>query len=259
VFTKVQSLLDLAGVACREIRQGRGRTAARPACRPGVESLEDRTVPSAPGSHSYAAEMRSGHGGHHGANFGHSRGNHGARFADDRDNNGFGFGLAGLGRFFNADRRFLVSAVQGNLLEIQLAQLALQRSSNAAVRSYAQTLIADHTQALTQLQTLLQQRGIQFPGLTGGSTGGTFSTAGLSRDQMRFLQQMGSLSGAAFDQAFVTANVFIHQQAIAQFEREALRGRDPQLRSYALATLPALATHLQTALQLQATLQSQQS
>ena len=51
----------------------------------------------------------------------------------------------------DADKSFIADASQGDLTEIKLSQLALQKSSNAQVKSYAQKMITDHTMLETKM------------------------------------------------------------------------------------------------------------
>ncbi|WP_425145091.1 DUF4142 domain-containing protein [Deinococcus sp.] len=56
----------------------------------------------------------------------------------------------------NPDFQFAQAATGSNLFEIQSSQLALTHSTSAPVRAFAQMLIADHTNAQTQLASLSQ-------------------------------------------------------------------------------------------------------
>lgn len=48
-------------------------------------------------------------------------------------------------RLSSSDRLFMNRAAQGNLAEIRLSQLALQRASSDDVKQYAQQMIDQHT------------------------------------------------------------------------------------------------------------------
>jgi putative membrane protein len=61
------------------------------------------------------------------------------------------------------------------------------------------------------------------------------------------LDKLSSLSGGPFERQFKTDQVEGHKQAIAQFERYAKSGDNPDLKKWAQETLPTLKTHLQHA------------
>jgi len=138
----------------------------------------------------------------------------------------------------SSDTRFVTQATQGGLLEIELANLALQNSTNDAVRAYAETLIQDHTQANQQLA--------QIAGAKGATVPTTLDASGQNA-----VNRLGNLSGRQFDRQFANQAVATHRQAIQLFQNEASRGDDEELRTFAQSTLPTLQEHLADAQQLQ--------
>jgi putative membrane protein len=137
----------------------------------------------------------------------------------------------------NPDRLFMVKAAHINIGEVKGGQLALTRAVNASVRDYAQMMIRDHSQANVQLKRLAAQEGVRLPNDT-------------DQKHKALANRLAKLSGAPFDRAFMQAMVQGHRNAIALFTNEAQNGRDPQVRAWASATLPALRKHLQHAQQL---------
>src|SRR5205085_10740222 len=59
------------------------------------------------------------------------------------------------------EEQFLHDTVSGGQSETELAKLALQRSSDAAVKRFAQQLVTDHTRMSRQLDALAQKKGVQ--------------------------------------------------------------------------------------------------
>lgn len=55
---------------------------------------------------------------------------------------------------------------------------------------------------------------------------------------------LASKSGADFDRAFARTAVEDHQKDIAEFEKEASSGTDPDVKNWASKTLPTLREHL---------------
>ncbi|MGS0626214.1 DUF4142 domain-containing protein, partial [Ralstonia sp. VS2407] len=62
----------------------------------------------------------------------------------------------------DTDVLFMEVATMSNLTEIQTSQLALQKSSDAAVRAYAQMMITMHTRAQNELNALAGQKGVRL-------------------------------------------------------------------------------------------------
>src|SRR3954468_8677930 len=58
---------------------------------------------------------------------------------------------------------FIKKMLLANMAEIQLGQLALSQATNSEVKSFAQMMVTDHTQANQQLLALAQQLGVQQP------------------------------------------------------------------------------------------------
>jgi putative membrane protein len=58
-----------------------------------------------------------------------------------------------------ADKAALAFIASDSVGDVQLANLALQKSQTAAVRSFAQTMVADHTKSALQAMDLAKQLG----------------------------------------------------------------------------------------------------
>jgi putative membrane protein len=134
----------------------------------------------------------------------------------------------------NADRSFIEQAASGGMAEIRTAQLAQQRSNSPHVRQFANRIIADHTQANSELQQIAQDQNVTLPDQPS------------AKDASAYRRLIG-LNGTAFDQAYAQAEVSAHQQDFALFRKAAQSGQDPAVRSFAQKTLPILVQHLQLA------------
>jgi len=133
---------------------------------------------------------------------------------------------------------FVKDAVESNLAEIQTSQLALTKSSNPEVKSFAQRMIDDHTQANTQLQTIAEQKGIKIP-----------DSPGLKHQAE--LKAMQARSGADFDKSYIDQMNADHEKAIELFQAAANSPQiDPELKKLAERTLPTLHQHQHSAMQL---------
>lgn len=139
---------------------------------------------------------------------------------------------------------FVQRVTQGNIAEVQLGNLALERSQNPGVRNLAQKIIADHQASQDVLCGLsVVQSGAPLP-----------QTA--SPAQMATLEQLSTLQGDEFDREFVRIIIAEHERAISAFEQAASTLDDPTLQSYALSQLPGLRDHLAIARALQSELET---
>jgi len=121
-----------------------------------------------------------------------------------------------------------------NLTEIMTSQLALQKSANANVRTYAQRMIADHTKAQNELRTLASMKGVRVMLVP-------------TSHQRLMYQKLSTLSGAAFDKMYMTVQVMGHTETVSFFEAYLSVGRDPQALAAARKYLPVIQMHLEEA------------
>ena len=102
------------------------------------------------------------------------------------------------------------------------------------MKTLASQLIQDHTAATRQLSALAPQLGLRLP-------------TALSGPKLTELAALRTSKGAAFDRAYVNAQVTAHEQAVNLFRAYSKSGGNAQLRAHATRTLPALERHLQAA------------
>ncbi|HUA63964.1 MAG TPA: DUF4142 domain-containing protein [Verrucomicrobiae bacterium] len=137
-------------------------------------------------------------------------------------------------RMETADSTFVNKAAQGGMAEVELGRLATQKASDQKVKDFGQRMVDDHTKANDELKAIAGRKGISLP------------TALDSKDQST-KDHLSSLSGAAFDRAYMKDMVSDHKTDIAEFQREADKGGDPDFKTFAGKTLPTLQEHLRLA------------
>ncbi len=153
----------------------------------------------------------------------------------------FGAGAQDVAATRSADATFIHHAAADGLAEIQMGNLALQQSSNPAVKELARRIVSDHTKANAELGTVAQARQVDLP--TAPDADAREKTATLR-----------GLDGAKFDRAWAAAMVLDHQKAVAMFSAEARASGGDDVQDFATQTLPTLKTHLELARQLQGSL-----
>jgi putative membrane protein len=128
---------------------------------------------------------------------------------------------------------FLKNAIRGDIAETKVGELAQQKSENADVKAFGQTLVTDHGQHLTEASTLAKSMNVEVPNQP-------------NKEQRAEYDKLSKLSGKAFDEEFLTGMVADHKKEIAKFEKES-QSSDPQVAAFAKKTLPVLQKHLETA------------
>jgi putative membrane protein len=138
-------------------------------------------------------------------------------------------GPADAGR--SMDKKFVKKALEGNEAEIQMGQLALQKSNDDQVKQFAQRMVDDHGKMQEQLKPVAQQMGVKVPD-------------GPSKGQMKKMDKMKSLSGDAFDQAYIKDMVKDHKSDSSDFKLEAQSTQNPQLKQLATDDGQTIESHL---------------
>ncbi len=136
------------------------------------------------------------------------------------------------------DHQFVEDAAGGGLAEVKLSQLAVDRSSNATVKDFAQTMVTEHTKANDELRSLADGRTLMLP-------------TELPKNAQKTWDDLNNLSGDKFDKAYADVLVDDHKKTVKLFEKEAKHGEDATLKAWAAKTLPTLQHHLEMAIAVQ--------
>ena len=134
----------------------------------------------------------------------------------------------------HTDSSFLKDAAESGLFEVQAAQIAQQKGNDAQVKTFAQTMVDDHTKANQELQALAQQKGVKLP--TSPSVG-----------QKAKLGTLNHWTKSGFDHHYADDQISAHKDAVSLFERYGKGGDNAELKTFANETLPTLKEHLKMA------------
>lgn len=132
------------------------------------------------------------------------------------------------------DAEYVVNTASRNMFVRDASQLAQTKSASAAVKTLAQTLVAQHAIAQQALQTLAAQKNIALPTGLGGS-------------QAKALGQLAALNGAAFDQKYTDMLIEAHKKAVDETDDMRDDAYDGDIRQLATQQLPLLKQHLEAA------------
>jgi putative membrane protein len=139
---------------------------------------------------------------------------------------------AGHGAAQTADHKFAMEAAMGGMMEVELGRVAASKGASDEVRQFGQRMVDDHTKANAELMQLASSKGWTLP------------TAVDPKHQAE-MQKLSAMSGEAFDRAYVKMMVKDHKKDVGEFQKQAARGADPDLKAFASGALPTLQEHLQ--------------
>jgi putative membrane protein len=132
------------------------------------------------------------------------------------------------------DKKFMMEAATGGMMEVQLGQYAAQHADNADVKAFGQKMVDDHSKANQQLMQIAQTKNVTLP-------------AELNKKHQAMVDKLSQKEGAAFDKAYMQAMLKDHRDDIKAFADEAENGKDADVKAFAAQTLPILKQHLQLA------------
>lgn len=124
---------------------------------------------------------------------------------------------------------FVQKAAQDGMTEVELGKIALDKSQNAEIRSFAQRMVADHGKANDELKSLAGSNGLDVP-------------KKLDAEHQAIVNDMKSMEGAKFDSTYARHMNMDHTKAIALFEAES-KADNKDLAGFADKTLPTLKEH----------------
>jgi putative membrane protein len=133
-----------------------------------------------------------------------------------------------------ADADFMKEAAMGGMLEVQLGKLAQEKAASDSVKQFGKKMEQDHSKANDELKKLASDKGVQLP-------------TALDKKHQDKIDKLAKNSGADFDKKYMSDMVSDHKTDIKEFQKEADKGKDADLKNWAAKTLPTLKEHLQMA------------
>ena len=142
------------------------------------------------------------------------------------------------GALSDADHKFVMEAMEGGQMEVELGKLAEQKASSDAVKQFGQRMATDHARAGQELAQLAAGKGVEVP------------TQPARKTQME-KDRLSKASGSTFDREYVKMMVKDHEEDVAAFKRESQQAQDPDLKAWVAKTLPTLEDHLKSIKQIE--------
>jgi putative membrane protein len=136
------------------------------------------------------------------------------------------------------DKTFVTKAAQGGLAEVGLGTTAQQRASSADVKKFAARMISDHSKANEELKSLAITKGLGLP-------------TSVDEKTKELGDKLNTMSGAAFDRAYMKEMVDDHEKDVAEFDKASREAQDADVKRWAASKLPILKEHLAMAKDIQ--------
>ena len=132
-----------------------------------------------------------------------------------------------------SDKAFLETAAQGNVAEVELARLALEKTNNAEIRAFAQRMIHDHEMLEAALNSFVVQAGIQPP-------------HSLNAEHRRLYDRLNQMTGDEFNKEYVADMDKDHHQDLAAYRKEIASTQDAALKAAVEAGEKVIREHVRT-------------
>jgi putative membrane protein len=129
---------------------------------------------------------------------------------------------------------FLKDAIQGNMAEVSMGELAQKNGGSDAVKDYGRMLATDHGKGRDESMAVAKKMKIEAP-------------KGPNSEQQAMHNKMSKMQGAEFDKMFASHMVMDHEKEIKKYQDAAKTDPNSDIGKYAANTLPVLQKHLKTA------------
>src|SRR6266487_4076332 len=133
------------------------------------------------------------------------------------------------GKLSAADKTFMMNAAKGGMMEVEWGKLAAQSGQNADVKKFGNRMMTDHFNAKSEVRALAKEEGVGVPGA---------KARGKWKSDKDYMDMM----------------VKDHQADLAEFQKEAQNGTDPDLKAFASKYSKVVQQHLDLAKQTQSKL-----
>ena len=145
------------------------------------------------------------------------------------------------------DAQIAMIAVTADSVDIDLAKLAKQKTSNKAVREFAQTMVRDHTAVNTKATALVKKLGV--------TPEESDTSRSVRSDGDKKMAELKTLTGAEFDKAYIDNEVSYHEAVLGVLDKTLIPNtKNAELKSLLESARPIFVSHLEHAKKLQASI-----
>jgi putative membrane protein len=132
------------------------------------------------------------------------------------------------------DEQFMLKAANGGMMEVQAGKWAHEHAMSEDVKMLGHHMMEDHQKASDQLKELAIKKKVTLPD-------------SVDNDTQEKIKKLSEKKGKDFDKEYTSMMISDHKDNIKLFEDASNNAKDPDLKSWAAATLPTLKMHLDMA------------
>jgi putative membrane protein len=131
------------------------------------------------------------------------------------------------------DQAFFKKALQGGAAEVQLGQLAQQKSQSDDVKQFGERMAKDHTDMGDKLlKPVAQSLGVKDP-------------KGLAKKDSKLIATLNGLSGPQFDQEYIKAMIKDHKDDLKDYKSEGQLTQNPNIKQVTEQAQAVISKHLE--------------
>jgi len=154
----------------------------------------------------------------------------------------FSVGTAYAQSLAKADQKALTDMAVANMAEVEMGKLALQKSQNAEVKSFARQMVDDHGKGLDEVKKVAQAKNVSLP-------------SDLDSKHKALLSKLQGMSGDQFDRAYMEqGGSKAHSEALALVNKTKSGAKDGEVQALAAKLQPTIQQHKGHADQLNASI-----
>jgi putative membrane protein len=137
-----------------------------------------------------------------------------------------------------SDKKLMMQVAQGGMMQLQVSQAALPKTSRDDAKTLAQSEVDEQTGLSQKLMEIARAKGMTLPSEPAAGTAA-------------ILKQIGMRNGADLDAYYVrTSGVEGHKKLQSTMTIVSRTAKDPALKAIAAAALPLIRTHLKVSQQI---------
>lgn len=129
---------------------------------------------------------------------------------------------------------FMEKAASHSMAEVELGKLAQERAADPQVKEFGERMARDHAKAGEELKPIADAKNVALPSAP-------------DKAHHREYDKLAKKSGADFDRAYMKAMLDDHKKDVKEFQKEAQKGKDADVKGFASKSLPTLEEHLRLA------------
>lgn len=135
---------------------------------------------------------------------------------------------------YTGGNEFLIEAMQDSMAEIQVCELAIEKSQNPDVKKFAQSMIDEHGRMGRELEQLAGDKELEVP-------------REIRAEQEMTVDELSALSGRDFEQRWIQYNIDVHERDAKVFRHYAEDPSDHDIAAMAKKHGATLGKHLKAA------------